>query len=68
MTKVKLYYSTDAGSTWSPIVYIFGSNTGRYSWTVPAHPSTTCRVKIFLKQAVGTNVGNDMSNGDFTIQ
>jgi hypothetical protein len=44
-------------------------NTGSYSWAVPwVAPSTTCKVKVVLKDASGKTVGSDVSDGVFTIR
>ena len=60
---VKIEYSTDNGNNWIPIV-TSTSNSGSYSWTVPATYSTNCLVKV-------TDLSNpntyDQSNAPFTI-
>ncbi|MDO8661655.1 MAG: Ig-like domain-containing protein, partial [Candidatus Omnitrophota bacterium] len=40
-----LYYATD-GSTYSNTIATGETNDGTYSWTVPANPTTTAKVKI----------------------
>jgi hypothetical protein len=60
---VTIEYSTDSGSSWSPIEPTT-DNDGSYLWTVPDTPSTQCRVRI----AGATNgTPSDMSDSDFTI-
>jgi hypothetical protein len=66
--KVNLFYSKNAGRTWKRMPTLPG-NPGRYEWTVAYVPKTKtrCRVKVVLKDAKGNTVGNDKSDGDFTI-
>jgi hypothetical protein len=61
-----LQYTTN-GTTWKPIKTLSG-NPGNYDWTVPNDPSTTCKVKVTLKDEDGNTIGTDVSNKDFTIQ
>ena len=67
VTKVKLLYTTNGGSTWNLIDTLTG-NPGSYDWTVPNVSSNNCRVKIILRDASSRIVGSDLSNGYFTIQ
>jgi formylglycine-generating enzyme required for sulfatase activity len=60
---VKMDYSINGGSTWSPVV-ASTANSGSYPWTVPNSPSTTCRVKV---SSVGTPSIYDISDANFTI-
>ena len=59
-----LDYSIDNGSTWSPIVYNYGSG-GVYNWQVPNAASTSALVRV-------TDAGNgdilDVSDANFTIE
>jgi len=61
-----LYYSTN-GTTYKLITPRTG-NPGSYLWSVPYVSSTRCKVKVVLKNASGATVGNDVSDGLFTIQ
>jgi hypothetical protein len=67
VTSVKLTYTTNGGSTWILIDTPTG-NSGSYNWTVPNVPSSSCKVKVVLKDASGTALGKDASDGFFTIQ
>jgi fibronectin type 3 domain-containing protein len=67
VTKVKLLYTTNGGSTWN-LIDTLTSNPGSYNWKVPIISSNNCRVKIVLKDAGGNRMGIDKSNGYFTIQ
>jgi len=63
VSKVKIEYSTNNGSSWIIIVDSTLSN-GTYEWTVPSTPSTNCKVKI-------SDITNatifDLSDGTFSI-
>ncbi|HTY08660.1 MAG TPA: hypothetical protein VMF29_05805, partial [Candidatus Edwardsbacteria bacterium] len=59
-----LYYSTDGGSSWSP-VWGDTANTS-YIWSVPNPPSTTCKVKVVAYDGYG-NRAEDASDNNFTI-
>jgi hypothetical protein len=67
VTKVKLFYTANGGSTWNLIDTLTG-NPGSYNWTVPNVLSNSCRVRISLRDASKHIVGRDMSNGYFTTQ
>jgi hypothetical protein len=60
---VKIEYSTDAGSTWSPIAPAT-LNDGAYTWNVPDTPSNNCLVKI---SDAADGDPYDISNENFTI-
>ncbi len=66
VASVKLYYSTN-GSTYKLITTRTG-NPESYPWEVPYVSSARCKVKVVLKDAGGATVGNDVSDGVFTIQ
>jgi hypothetical protein len=73
VTKVLLYYTTDAGSTWKLIDTLTGNYpSGGYikNWTVPTGgkvAKTKCKVKVVLKNAKGATIGSDVSDNYFTI-
>ena len=67
MASVKLFYSINGGASWKAIKAVKG-NPGSYNWTVPNVSSSGCKVKVMLKDAGGATVGNDVSDGLFTIQ
>lgn len=60
---VKISLSTDGGQTFPTVLLASTPNDGTQSITVPATPSSTCRVKV---EAVG-NIFFDISNANFTI-
>jgi hypothetical protein len=60
---VKLEFSTDAGTSWMPIINST-PNDGVYPWVVPNTLSTQCRVKV--SDAVD-GVPSDISDSNFTI-
>jgi hypothetical protein len=75
ITKVKLYYTKDAGVTWNSIpgpsntTYPSGNYT--QSWTVPwmgTTPKTKCKVRVVLKDVKGAIRGSDVSDSYFTIE
>ena len=71
VASVKLYYTTDGGTTWKEIDPTASkTNTGAYDWTVPTVTTTKtkCKVKVVLKDAAGITVGSDTSDANFTIQ
>jgi PKD repeat protein len=67
VTSTKLFYTINGGSKWIVIKTLTG-NPGTYNWTVPSASSSNCKVKVVLKDAGGKTVGNDISDGLFTIQ
>jgi len=68
VAKVKLYYTKDGGTTWDKITREDG-NPESYDWQVPCvkKDKASCRVKVILLDADGNIVGEDESNGYFTI-
>jgi hypothetical protein len=67
VAKVKIFYTINGGSKWIVIKTLTG-NPGTYNWTVPSASSSNCKVKVVLKDVNGKTVGNDISDGLFTIQ
>ncbi|MGQ9854011.1 MAG: dockerin type I repeat-containing protein [Candidatus Oleimicrobiaceae bacterium] len=59
---VQLSYSLDGGANWTDIATT--SNTGSYTWTLPAQTSTRAKVKV--ADAL-QGVPSDQSDGVFTI-
>jgi agmatine deiminase len=66
VTSIDISLSTDGGATFPFPVATGIENSGVYAWTVPAHASSQCRIKVVAHDADG-NSGEDMSNADFTI-
>jgi len=64
ITNVKIEYTTNSGTTWSPIVASTPANTGSYSWVVPNTVSSLCKVKI---TGVENNTPVDISDYNFSI-
>ncbi|TMI93182.1 MAG: peptidase, partial [Bacteroidetes bacterium] len=60
---VNILLSTDGGNTFPTVLIAGTANDGSQVITVPASPSSTCRVKV---EAVG-NIFFDISNTNFTI-
>jgi ribosomal protein L30E len=69
VTKVNLYYTTDAGTSWVLINTLAGSDRS-YNWTVPtplSNKKNTCYVKVVAYNG-STVVGSDVSDKPFTIE
>ncbi|MCK4574984.1 T9SS type A sorting domain-containing protein [candidate division WOR-3 bacterium] len=60
-----LYYSTDGGTNWIPIIYQSG-DPQVYQWTVPNTPSDFCKVKVVVFDW-GDSSASDESDADFAI-
>ena len=60
-----VYYSTDAGASWTPITYQSGDPQA-YSWTIPNTPSDECKVKVVVFDW-GDNSASDESDECFAI-
>jgi len=63
---VSIYLSTDGGSSYPYTVSTGEANDGSYMWTVPAHGSDFCRIKIVAYDGA-LNTAQDASDFDFTI-
>jgi hypothetical protein len=68
VTTQKLYYSTNAGATWSLITTLDGSLRG-YPWMLPLVQTTKtkCKVKVVITDTKGVT-SSDVSDGYFTLQ
>jgi formylglycine-generating enzyme required for sulfatase activity len=64
VANLKIDYTTNGGSTWSPIVASTPANTGSYAWVVPNTVSSLCKVKI---TGVENNALVDVSDYNFSI-
>jgi hypothetical protein len=64
----EIYYSTDRGSTWTPIasgLAISNNIIISYPWRVPNTPSPSCRVRVVVTYSGGS--ASDRSDADFGI-
>ena len=61
---IALDYSIDSGGSWTNIATGQG-NTGTYSWTVPAVPTSNARVRV--RASDGAAEVADASDGNFSI-
>jgi hypothetical protein len=67
VTKAILSCTLNNGITWKPMATL-SENPGFYNdWIVPDRSSPNCKVKVVLKNASGTVIGSDVSDGVFTI-
>ena len=64
VNNVKIEYTTNNGTTWNTVVSSTPASAGTYAWTIPATPSTQCKVKI--SDANNPSI-NDESNAIFSI-
>ena len=63
-----IYYSTDAGSSWTGVAYYDPPPAPlQHAWTVPLPATTQARVKVVTWNADGGRV-EDASDADFTIE
>ncbi|MBI5472370.1 MAG: T9SS type A sorting domain-containing protein [Ignavibacteriae bacterium] len=61
---VSVFVSTNNGSTWTTVAANIPAVPGLLNWTVPATPSTQCKVAVQWKDSVSVR---DESNSVFTI-
>ncbi len=62
ITNVRLWYSLNGGANWTEITTV--SNTGSYTWTVPAQTSTMAKIKV---EDALDGLPSDQGDGVFTI-
>jgi hypothetical protein len=67
VTAIDLAYSIDGGATYPFVIGTGLANTGSHPWAVPDTPSTTCRVRVSARDAVG-NTAADASDANFEIR
>jgi len=61
-SQYRVYYSTNAGSSWNTLTT--STYSASYSWTIPNNPNTTSLVKV---QDYANSCIQDVSNANFTI-
>ncbi len=61
----QLYFSSDGGTTWQPIVMELPKTQLQYTWTVPNIATAQGRVKVMQDNATGPDYEDQ--SGDFTI-
>jgi hypothetical protein len=68
VTSVTVQYSINGGRTWKLAGTTVG-NPGTLNWVPPSVTvtQTNCRIRIILKDSAKVKVGQDMSDGVFTI-
>src|SRR3989339_127265 len=67
ISKIKLSYSLDGGSSYPYIIAENEANDGVYTWTAPNVTSSTAKVKIEALTSTDSVVTSDISNANFTI-
>jgi hypothetical protein len=65
-TIFRLRYSTDGGTNWQWIARVDGATS--YNWTIPVEDSSNVLLKVTASDVSNVWLGNDISNGIFTIQ
>jgi hypothetical protein len=66
LTTYNGWYTTDNGTTWSPLFSRVSGYTSTYNWTIPgAVNSTQCRIRVTSSV---DNMVTDESDANFTIQ
>ncbi|HWU86540.1 MAG TPA: lamin tail domain-containing protein, partial [Kofleriaceae bacterium] len=63
VTNIKLEYTLDDGGTWTTLTSSTTASAQTFPWTVPASPSSLCRVRI----SDTASAASDTSDGTFTI-
>ncbi len=61
---LKIMLSTNSGTTWQTIRESYPASAGFLAWTVPATPSSHCKIKLMDTQ---NSSFNDLSQSEFTI-
>lgn len=62
-----VFYSKDDFATEIPVVTGLSGALTSYSWTVPNDTSSNVRIKVVAKDAGGATLGEDISDGAFSI-
>lgn len=67
VSKTALSYSSDGGTTWSPIITVTG-NPGSYGWTpVVGSAQTNCKIQVSLLNSKGKALANAVSDAVFSL-
>lgn len=64
---LELDYSTDSGSTWTPIESAISATATSYDWTIPSTPSDICKVRVVAKDGADATIGSGESMHVFSI-
>lgn len=64
VTRIRIEYSTDGGTSWTAIDNYVDAALLTYNWTIPASLSNNCKVRI---TDVNNSGNNDISNNTFKI-
>src|SRR3989339_2003183 len=67
ISKIKLSYSLDGGSSYPYVIASSESNDGSYTWTVPNISSSSAKVKVEAISSAEGIISSDISNANFTI-
>ena len=69
VAKAVLSYSVNGGTKWTKVAAL-SDNPGTYAWTVPGATKIMrkCKVKLTLLDDKNRNIGEDVSEGTFTVQ
>ncbi|MFH1312627.1 MAG: S8 family serine peptidase, partial [Candidatus Eisenbacteria bacterium] len=66
VTSIDILLSSDGGATFPTTIATGEANDGIFNWLVDVAPTTQARVKVIAHDAAA-NVGEDISDADFTI-
>ena len=66
----RIFYKLKNSGPWKKIPEVIDADAGYFAWVAPivSKPETKCKVKIILKDSRGRTIGQDNSDGGFTIQ
>src|SRR3989339_1867066 len=67
ISKIKLSYSLDGGSSYPYVIASSESNDGSYTWTVPNISSSSVKVKVEALTSTNSVLVSDISNANFAI-
>ncbi|OGF42614.1 hypothetical protein A2555_02420 [Candidatus Falkowbacteria bacterium RIFOXYD2_FULL_39_16] len=67
ISKIKLSYSLNGGSSYPYVIAENEANDGAYAWTVPNVTSGTVKVQVEALSSTGSVITSDVSNANFSI-